>query len=353
MIDSPPRMPLLRPATGEAVTRFWQAVFEDPHPSDARSLGPEETLQVATAALQAAAEPPSRGLTGFEVILEGQGQRDDLAALLRHIRLMIRNPRQCGRESAQTVLSAGETPPRLVEASQVATFAVFLSRLVHAHDILDSVMQGGDGVGEQLKGEGPLTTDAANARQHPRDEYPLMDWSAWIPVAERDRTSPADDAKGASDYYRVLNHAPTLLQRRTHLYDEIMTGTGALMRADRELVALATSLETGCSFCASVHARRHYALTRDTVITPTLKHEGPSALPTQRLRALAELGAAMATTPCSLTTRQISSLVAAGVESDEIMDAAAVAAMFTWANRLMMTLGFGAAVRRRPRSHSA
>lgn len=105
--------------------------------------------------------------------------------------------------------------------------------------------------------------------EHPRVEFPVMNWTGWVrPAPDANALGGPNDGKSASDYYGVLRHVPGFMQLRTDLYDEIMTGDGELDGADREFVALATSLTTRCSFCAAVHGRRHFILSRDTVSNP-------------------------------------------------------------------------------------
>jgi AhpD family alkylhydroperoxidase len=77
----------------------------------------------------------------------------------------------------------------------------------------------------------------------------------------------------------------------------IFYGHGGLPRAERELAATVTSRLNGCVYCASVHsAREHVARSREV-----------------------------------------------GLLDDEIADVAHAAAFFSWANRLMLSLGEPAA----------
>ncbi|WP_109472012.1 peroxidase-related enzyme [Ornithinimicrobium cavernae] len=338
-------MDRLRDTTREHTQEFWEAVFGQDPTRRTDALSRAEATEVARVALEA---------TGDELVLPAtDGAEADRAtdggltgpartALLDHVRSMALDPTACGERAISALTEAGVRPAQIVGASQVATFAIFLSRLLRSHALLDEALNGT--TESQPLPQAPVDGDELG---HPRTEFPLMDWSGWVLARTVDSPGAPDDAKGASDYYGVLNHVPDLLALRTALYDAIMTGPGELDRADRELVALATSLETGCSFCASVHGRRLFALSRETGSGPLLKHHGPAALPTDRERALATLGAAVARTPVAVDSGHVAALLQAGLTPAEVMDAAAVAAMFTWANRLMLTLGEGTAKPRR------
>jgi uncharacterized peroxidase-related enzyme len=89
--------------------------------------------------------------------------------------------------------------------------------------------------------------------------FPVLRWIPWVePPTAPYKAAGADEETPAkwSPFYLTLQHDPRVLEKRTALYNGIMTGTGSLAKDDRELGALATSLATGCEHCTSVHGRR-------------------------------------------------------------------------------------------------
>lgn len=257
--------------------------------------------------------------------------------LFEHSVSMAVRPTETGQESIEGLRRVGITESQIVAASQVTAFTAYFGRLRRATDLLDELSRK-DYASILI----PYSEIDEHPFGHPRQEYPLMDWRGFvIGVPMPDTKSSTDDAKGASDYYSVLRHEEGFLAVRTELYDMIMTGDGALERSDREFVALATSLETGCEFCASVHGRRHFFLSKDTVSTPRLKHLGIVGLSSPRERALAGFASAMAMTPSKVEAGHIEAMREQGLSDQQIMDAASVSSMFSWANRLMLTLGEG------------
>ncbi|MFC5833317.1 peroxidase-related enzyme [Nonomuraea insulae] len=174
------------------------------------------------------------------------------------------------------------------------------------------------------------------------ERFPVLTWHPWVEAAAPPaKEAGADDKTPAkwSPFYLTLLHDPAVLAERTALYNAIMTGTGSLGRADRELAALATSLVTGCEYCASVHGRRQVQLSKDQVTAVALAERGAAGVTDQRQRAIVDVAAHAAVTPPALTVDDIHRLHAAGLDDDAVRDMIAVAAMFAWANRLMMTLG--------------
>jgi uncharacterized peroxidase-related enzyme len=175
----------------------------------------------------------------------------------------------------------------------------------------------------------------------------VLDWAAWIaPVDLTDATpeqNAALEASGpharTSQYYHLLLHDPAALRERSLLFNAIMFGAKGLARADRELGATVESIENGCVYCTSVHARFYLQLgKRPEVIEALFQHGAVATLP-PRERAIADFAAALGATPPRPTSAQILALRTQNFSDGEIFDLANAVAMFAWANRLMLTLG--------------
>ena len=153
------------------------------------------------------------------------------------------------------------------------------------------------------------------------------------------RLSQASTAGTGSEYTRTLAHDPASLEQRSLLYDETMYGTGGLDRADRELVALAVSLINGCPYCASVHARRLAQRTGDRDGVAALLGGDQGFIAGRRRAALVRAAAELTAIPAEFGAGALGDLRDAGLGDAEIFDVINVAAMFAWANRLMLVLG--------------
>jgi uncharacterized peroxidase-related enzyme len=172
-------------------------------------------------------------------------------------------------------------------------------------------------------------------------------WTPWLAPADADaldeeqraalRITPSNRAVGA--YALVLAHDPETLSERSPLYNAVMFAHGGLPRADRELGAVATSRVNGCAYCASVHAQRFIALTKDREAMLRIRADGAEADLDPRRRAIAAFAAKLTTNPAALAGEDAQSLRAAGLSEQEILDLVHAVAMFAWANRLMQSLG--------------
>jgi uncharacterized peroxidase-related enzyme len=174
-----------------------------------------------------------------------------------------------------------------------------------------------------------------------------LEWSPWITPVDLDaateeqraalKITPSNRAVGA--YSLVLAHDPGSLAERSPLYNAIMFGPRGLPRADRELGAVATSRVNGCSYCASVHAKRFVELTKQPDVMQRLYTHGVEAALDPRRKAIVDFSAKLTRDPAHITPADAAPLRAQGLTDGEILDLVHAVAMFAWANRLMQSLG--------------
>ncbi|MCI2423351.1 peroxidase-related enzyme [Saccharopolyspora sp. K220] len=269
---------------------------------------------------------------------------EPLHALLAHCEQVALDPVDASAAEIAVLRAHGFTAAQVVAASQVVAYVSYRVRLLLGVRLVEAA---GDGPvsGPVNSIEAGATADGCELPS-PAEAFPVLRWVPWVdPVPEPEKPAGADEKTPAkwSPFYLTLLHDPLVLAERTALYDAIMTGAGSLDRADRELAALATSLITGCEYCAGVHGRRQVQLSKDQITSVALAEAGPAAVADPRQRAIVDAVGALAPTPAALGATDIRRLHAVGLSADDVRDLVAVAAMFAWANRLMMTLGNPAA----------
>lgn len=175
----------------------------------------------------------------------------------------------------------------------------------------------------------------------------VLEWEPWIdPVdyataseAQRAALAETPSNTGLSPYSLVLAHDPEALRRRTPLFNGIMYAPRGLPRAERELATLVESVLNGCVYCASVHARRFAELTREPEVVHRLYAEGTGTDLDPRRRAIVDFAAKLTSTPPAAGPEDVAALRAAGLDDLQILDLSHAVAIFSWANRLMLTLG--------------
>lgn len=176
----------------------------------------------------------------------------------------------------------------------------------------------------------------------------VLKWQPHItPVDESHLTPTQRDALEASgkmaaksEYFRVLAHDPESLVHRSVLYDHVMYSEGGLGRVERELAALIVSLDNGCKYCVSVHARRLGQLSKNKDAVQEMLDGQPGLLADPRLNAIAKVTAKLTNIPNTMTIADVRQLrLEYGFTTVEYFDLINVIGMFAWANRLMQTLG--------------
>lgn len=172
-------------------------------------------------------------------------------------------------------------------------------------------------------------------------------WTPWLtPLTEDELTDRhwaglVDASRSKSPYFMLLARDPETLEARTKTDKDIFYNTRAgLPRAERELSATAASRTNGCIFCASVHSRFATHHSKRTEDVQRLLDEGTGAeLGSRRWNALVAASVSLTGTPSSFGADDIAHLREQGLDDLEIADAIHGAAFFSWANRLMLSLG--------------
>lgn len=171
-------------------------------------------------------------------------------------------------------------------------------------------------------------------------------WRPWLEPLEEAELTPThreafkSAAHAKSSYFRLLAHDVPILKARSKSDQDIFyTVKNGLPRAEREFSAVAVSRCNGCIYCASVHARfaSVYSKRKDDV--NAFLDKGFKADLGPRWNAIASAAAALAKTPSAFDETHVAALREAGLADLEIMDLVNCAAFFSWANRLMLSLG--------------
>lgn len=177
-----------------------------------------------------------------------------------------------------------------------------------------------------------------------------LDWAPWLPSIRDAGHSPEEIAaieeavpvvKG-SRYFATLAHDLPALKERTALFSNAMRSQGGASNRERELAAVVTSRINGCVYCASVHARAYNVYAKKPAVIEEIYADGvdtPIEAADAREQAIIDFSAKLTRDHAAMTGADLAPLRAAGLSDLEILDVTQAAAMFAWANRLMLTLG--------------
>lgn len=285
-------------------------------------------------------------------VLEGrQSASVALNALADYTKALAVRPSTADREALLGLVKAGWSVPEIVALAQVIGYVSYQTRNI---------------IGlKALQGVGDVSVAAADAAEaetfvHPAHLPPpgqvfeikgftnaTLDWENWLPIQdvntltqEQERILATSHPKAKeSSYYMLLIQAPELLEQRSLVYNAIMYAPGGAPRAEREVAATTVSRVNGCVYCASVHAQRFEQLAKRNDVIVQIFEDPWTAGTNARERAIVQMAIALTQQPREFGSEHIEPLLASGITPEQVRDIIGAAAIFAWANRLMLNLG--------------
>ena len=177
-----------------------------------------------------------------------------------------------------------------------------------------------------------------------------MEKRSWLHVPERQETPEAaqtlfdkfEEKTGLiPNVARVFALTPEHFLRWFKYYDFLMRNEeSALSRKEREMIAVTVSAENSCEYCLASHGAYLREITGDPAFTDLLTHNYRRAELSARERALLDFAVAMTGESYKMTEADLAPLRALGLSDEAIFEAAQVAAMFNFTNRLANALGW-------------
>ena len=277
-----------------------------------------------------------------------------LQAAVHFARTLVTQPAQSDRAALLALPAAGLSVPDTVLLAQLIGFVTYQLRVVAG---VAALAQLGDGA---TAPQAPAPAADAAPFVHPANlpapGEPLrlngytsetLGWAAWLPVLDPAAATPEQNEvldlshpkARTSDFYLLLAHQPRVLSERSQAFNAIMYAPGGLSRAEREVASTVVSRVNGCVYCASVHAQRFEQLAKRNDVMAQIFQDPDTAGTNARERAIGQASAALTRTPGSFGAQHLKPLRDAGLSDLEILDALHAAALFAWANRLMLNLG--------------
>ena len=274
-------------------------------------------------------------------------------AILAFAEVLTEHPVEGDRIALLKLPAAGLSTPEIITLAQLIAFVAYQVRVVAGLQAMAAMDPTESAATQTPPGESAPFVHPANLPQ-PGEPVRVngytsetLGWKAWLPVVELASATPEQLAvlesshpkAKTSDYYRVLVHQPRILHERSVVFNAIMYAPGGLSRAERELASAAVSRINGCVYCASVHAQRFEQLTKRNDVIVQLFTEPQGAGTNARERAVVQLAIDLTQTPRRFGAPQLQAVRPAGLTPLEVLDLVHAAAIFAWANRLMLNLG--------------
>lgn len=276
-------------------------------------------------------------------------------AIAHFTQLLATHPAAADRQALQALQQAGLPTGDVVLLAQLIGFAAYQARVLAGVGALAALGAAGSAPAQAASPAAPEVPFVHPANL-PAPGEPLrlngytsetLGWSAWMPVLDPATATPEQNAvldashpkARSSDFYLLLAHQPRVLAERSEAFNAIMYAPGGLPRAEREIATTVVSRINGCVYCASVHAQRFEQLARRNDVIAQIFTDPDTAGTTARERAIAHASAVLTRAPGAVGAADLAPLRAAGLSDLEILDTVHAAALFAWANRLMLNLG--------------
>ncbi|MGH3442484.1 MAG: peroxidase-related enzyme [Nitriliruptorales bacterium] len=122
-------------------------------------------------------------------------------------------------------------------------------------------------------------------------------------------------------------------------FNSVMRPTETLGQVEREMVAVAVSMENKCLYCLVAHGHDLRAAIGDPVLGETVTLDWRRAPIAEKQRAMLEYAVKVATRPRECSRQDIDDLVALGFTQEDVWDIAEIAALFSSTNRMAMAAG--------------
>lgn len=273
-------------------------------------------------------------------------------AMLHFVRTLALNPAESDKAALLAIPAAGLSLNDTVLLAQLIGFVAYQARLLVGVKAMNDMGGVADAPTAQPADAAPFVHPA----NLPAPGEPLrrngftsetLGWESWLEVLNPETATPEQQhvlevshpkAK-TMDFYLVLARQPQVLLERSQAFNAIMYAPGGLSRAEREVAATAVSRSNRCVYCASVHAQRFEQLAKRNDVMAQLFDEPDTAGTNARERAIIQASLALTRAPGSFGKQNLQPLRDAGLSDLEILDMLHSAALFGWANRLMLNLG--------------
>ena len=273
-------------------------------------------------------------------------------AMLHFVRTLALNPAESDKAALLAIPAAGLSLNDTVLLAQLIGFVAYQARLLVGVKAMNDMGGVADAPAAQPADAAPFVHPA----NLPAPGEPLrrngftsetLGWESWLEVLNPETATPEQQhvlevshpkAK-TMDFYLVLARQPQVLLERSQAFNAIMYAPGGLSRAEREVAATAVSRSNRCVYCASVHAQRFEQLAKRNDVMAQLFDEPDTAGTNARERAIIQASLALTRAPGSFGKQNLQPLRDAGLSDLEILDMLHSAALFGWANRLMLNLG--------------
>jgi len=184
------------------------------------------------------------------------------------------------------------------------------------------------------------TTPAARSPgATPTGRYPVPRLDE-MPDDIRQRIVAVQEKAGfVPNVFLVFAHRPEEFRAFFAYHDALMEKPGALSKAEREMIVVATSAANHCQYCVIAHGAILRVRAKNPLIADQIAINYRRADVTPRQRAMLDFAVKIATASHTLGDEDYAALRAQGFSDEDAWDIAAISALFALSNRMADATG--------------
>ncbi|AHY47690.1 putative peroxidase-related enzyme [Rubrobacter radiotolerans] len=171
---------------------------------------------------------------------------------------------------------------------------------------------------------------------------------SWFPVPEESELPEnlqglfrkAREALGfVPNVFRAYSFRPERLSAWFNHYRMLHEPTENLGAAEREMIAVAVSMENGCLYCLVAHGAALREALGDPILADRITLDYRRAGLDERRRAILDYAVKVTNEPLECTPEDIERLRSLGLTLEEVWDVAEIASMYNFTNRMSLACG--------------
>lgn len=172
---------------------------------------------------------------------------------------------------------------------------------------------------------------------------------SWFPVADDDELddyareiwNKCHERIGfVPNVFRAYAWRGERFQRWLKYFNHVTRPSDTLAEAEREMIAVAVSMENACLYCLAAHGYELRKVLGDPVLGETITLDWRRADLPKRHQAMLAYAVKVANEPRDCTRADIEQLHAHGFSDEDVWDIAEIASLYSATNRMAMACGF-------------
>ena len=164
-----------------------------------------------------------------------------------------------------------------------------------------------------------------------------------LPADLRERIENVQQKAGfVPNVFLALAHRPEECRAFFMYHDALMLKEGALTKAEREMIVVATSAANHCTYCIVAHGAILRIYAKNPLIADQVAANYLKADLTVRQKAMLDFAVKVATESHRITDADFAALRAHGFNDEDAWDIGAIAAFFALSNRMANLTGMRA-----------